>query len=56
MREYVEKYYNKHRTHQGLDGKTPIPSPDYPETTVENTKLKSTPVLNGLYHTYEKVA
>jgi len=56
MREYVEKYYNTHRTHQGLDGKTPIPSPDYPETTAENTKLKATPILNGLYHTYEKVA
>ena len=56
MREYVKKYYNTHRTHQGLNGKTPIPAPYYPVTTAENTKLKATPVLNGLYHTYEKVA
>lgn len=56
MREYVEKYYNRQRTHQGLDEKTPILSLDYSATTAENTKLKATPVLNGLYYTYKKVA
>jgi len=54
--EYVHKYYNTHRTHQGLGGQTPIPSPVYPPTTMAETKLKATPVLGGLYHTYEKVA
>lgn len=56
MREYVEEYYNKHRTHQGLDGKTPIPAPEYPLTEAKDTKLKKKGILNGLYHVYEKVA
>ena len=55
LKEYVE-YYNHHRTHQGLNGGTPVSSPEYSPTTCENTKLKSTPVLGGLYHTYNKVA
>ena len=54
--EYVHKYYNTHRTHQGIGGTTPIPSPEYPPTTMAETKLKARPVLGGLYHTYEKVA
>lgn len=56
MSEYVHKYYNPHRTHQGIDGRTPIPSPAYKPTTAAETKLKSTPVLGRLYHTYKKVA
>ena len=56
LSEYIHKYYNPHRTHQGLGGHTPIPSPEYPPTTIAETKLKATPVLGGLYHTYEKVA
>lgn len=56
LSEYIHKYYNPHRTHQGLGGQTPIPSPEYPLTTMAETKLKATPVLGGLYHTYEKVA
>ena len=56
LSEYVHKYYNTHRTHQGIDGWTPIPSPEYEPTTMAETKLKATPVLGGLYHTYEKVA
>ena len=54
--EYINDYYNTHRPHQGLNGGTPIPSPEYPPTTMKNTKLKATPILNGLYHKYEKVA
>nr|WP_182080408.1 hypothetical protein [Anaerobacillus isosaccharinicus]MBA5584421.1 hypothetical protein [Anaerobacillus isosaccharinicus]QOY37188.1 hypothetical protein AWH56_006020 [Anaerobacillus isosaccharinicus] len=42
-------------THQGLGGNTPVPSPRYLPTTMKKTKLKATPVLNGLYHTYKKV-
>ncbi len=56
LHEYVHKYYNPHRTHQGLNGQTPIPTPEYKPTTAAETKLKSTPVLGGLYHTYKKVA
>jgi len=56
LHEYINNYYNTNRTHQGLGGKTPIPSPTYLPTTVKETKLKATPVLHGLYHTYKKVA
>lgn len=56
LKEYIHDYYNPHRTHQGINGQTPIPSPKYKPTTAAETKLKSTPVLGGLYHTYEKVA
>lgn len=54
--EYIHKYYNTDRTHQGINGKTPLPSVTYIPTAVENTKLEATSVLNGLYHTYKKVA
>jgi len=56
LRNYIDNYYNTHRTHQGINCKTPIPLPTYPPTNISNTKLKATPVLNGLYHTYKKVA
>lgn len=56
LKEYIDGYYNPHRTHQGINGKTPIPSPEYAPTEMANTKLKATPILNGLYHPYEKVA
>ncbi|MEV9640838.1 integrase core domain-containing protein [Mammaliicoccus sciuri] len=55
LREYIF-YYNNDRTHKGINGKTPIPSPVYLPTLAEDTKLKATPVLNGLYHTYKKAA
>jgi putative transposase len=51
--EYIYDYYN---THQGINCKTPIPSPTYLPTSVKVTKLKATPVLNGPFHTYKKVA
>lgn len=56
IHEYVHHYYNPHRTHQGLDGQTPIPSPVYLPSKVAKTKIKATPILNGLYHSYKKVA
>jgi putative transposase len=56
LQEYINDYYNTNRTHQGLGGNTPIPSPRYLPTTVKNTKLKANPVLNCLYHTYKKVS
>jgi transposase InsO family protein len=56
LKEYVNSYYNTHRTHQGIDCKTPIPLPKYKPTRITESKLKSKPILNGLYHTYDKVA
>ena len=56
LKEYINDYYNTHRTHQGIDCKTPMPLPKYLPTNINNSRLKSKPVLNGLYHTYKKVA
>ncbi|SDI02951.1 Integrase core domain-containing protein [Alteribacillus persepolensis] len=56
LTEYIEQYYNTERTHQGINGKTPVPSPEYIPTDLKNIKIKATPVLNGLYHTYKRVA
>jgi putative transposase len=56
LKEYIDDYYNTHRTHQGISCKTPIPLPEYKPTSLSNTKLEATPVLNGMYHTYNKVA
>lgn len=56
LTQYIRDYYNSERTHQGISGKTQIPSPFYLPTSVEDTKLDAIPVLNGLYHTYKKVA
>ncbi|WOV84720.1 integrase core domain-containing protein [Sporosarcina jeotgali] len=53
LREYIS-YYNNHRTHQGINGKTPITSLAYLPSSVEETKLESTSLLNGLYHSYKK--
>ncbi|SIS64788.1 integrase core domain-containing protein [Salimicrobium flavidum] len=50
--EYIHSYYNTHHTHQGLRRKTPMPTPTHLPVPVEKTKLKKTPVLGGLYHTY----
>lgn len=56
LHEYINDYYNTERTHQGLNGKTPIASPTYLPSPIAETKLEVTPLLNGLYHTYKKVA
>ncbi|WP_252989959.1 transposase [Sporosarcina newyorkensis] len=56
LTEYIKSYYNTHRTHQGINGKTPIPSPSYLPTSAKDTVLEATPVLNGLFHTYKKAA
>ena len=41
LKEYIDDYYNPHRTHQGISCKTPIPSPKYIPTKSANTKLKN---------------
>ena len=56
LHEYINDYYNTNRTHQGLMGKTPVASRTYLPTSIAETKLEATPVLNGLYHTYKKIA
>ncbi len=55
LKEYLH-YYNHHRTHQSLDGDTPVPSVNYLTSTPGETKLIATPTLNDLYHYYRKVA
>lgn len=55
LSEYVN-YYNNNRTHQGIDCKTPIPKPSFIPSKAKDFKIKSNPVLNGLYHSYERVA
>lgn len=56
LHESINDYYNTNRTHQGINGKTPVASPTYLPTSAEETKLEAIPVLNGLYHTYKKIA
>jgi len=55
LKEYI-KYYNKHRTHQGIDCQTPILSETPKISAIKDTELEATPILNGLYHTYKKIA
>jgi len=52
LKEYISKYYNPVR----IDCQTPILKEKLPETTVDKTVLKPKPILNGLYHDYQKVA
>ena len=54
--EYIGRYYNPVRTHQGIGCTTPIEKGRPPETTAETTVLKAEPILGGMYHSYEKVA
>jgi transposase InsO family protein len=56
LHRYIDGYYNSHRTHQGIGCRTPDIKPRPPKTTIAETKLVSTELLGGLYHTYEKVA
>jgi transposase InsO family protein len=54
VREYISKYYNPARTHQGIDCQTPIPSKEWPVSSAVETVLVSEPILGGLYHNYKK--
>ncbi|WP_456273188.1 transposase [Bacillus sp. AK031] len=56
LREYINHYYNTDRTHQGIHGQTPVPTPKHLPVKAADIKLKATPVLNGLYHTYKRIA
>lgn len=54
--EYINNYYNTNRTHQGINCETPIRKPTYIPVDAKNIRVKATPVLNGLYHTYYRIA
>lgn len=56
LHDYIHNYYNSNRTHQGIHGQTPIPTPKHLPSRAEDIKLKATPVMNGLYHTYKRIA
>ena len=56
LHQYIHKYYNPHRTHQGIGCQTPEITPSLPRTTMAETSLAPTELLGGLYHTYTKVA
>lgn len=56
LKTYIEDYYHPHRTHQGLNCRTPDPSPLYFPTKLADSKLASKEVLGGLYHTYTKIS
>jgi transposase InsO family protein len=55
LKEYIEKYYNPERTHQGINCETPIYNEKPFETKVSDTFLEAKPILNELYHSYKKV-
>ncbi len=55
LRQYIEEYYHLARSHQGLEGDTPIPHPKPPEFSGQS-KLVSIPVLGGLHHRYVRIA
>ena len=55
LAEYVY-YYNHVRTHQALDGDTPVKTDALPRTLAKDTALEAKPILGGLYHEYRKAA
>ena len=56
LKEYIDHYYNPHRTHQGIRRQTPFPSERPTKTSIAEPNLISKPVLGGLYHNYRKAA
>jgi putative transposase len=56
LKEYVDNYYNPHRTHQGIERQTPFPSSKTKKVSIADTSLISEPVLGGLYHNYRKAS
>jgi len=56
LRKYIHRYYNPARTHQGINHQTPILVDESAKIVVVEAVLESSPILNGLYHQYKKVA
>jgi putative transposase len=54
--EYIQRYYNPVRTHQGIGCQTPVLSEKPSETSAKDTILISEPIIGGLYHSYQKAA
>jgi putative transposase len=54
--KYVNSFYNPNRTHQGIGCETPIKTEKKQPISIQNVVLKETPILGGLYHTYDRVA
>jgi transposase InsO family protein len=52
LREYIA-YYNSGRSHQALEGNSPIPRAIAPEPAAD---VRATPVLGGLHHVYQSAA
>ena len=50
LKEFIDDYYNKHRTHLSLQRDCPVPKPIDPP---DNGKVVSLPILGGLHHRYE---
>jgi len=53
---YTHMFYNTHRTHQGINCKTPISHEKHTPKQLTEIALKPTPILGGLYHTYTRAA
>ena len=56
LKEYIEKYYNTERTHQGIGCETPVLKEKPVETKASDTVLSSEAILEGLYHRYNKAS
>lgn len=56
VNEYINKYYNLHRPHQGLDGQTPVRKIIPEPMMAKDFELEAKPILGGLYHSYKRIA
>jgi len=56
LTEYIHRYYNPVRTHQGIERQTPLPQESPPTPAMMITPLQAEPLLGGLYHTYRRAA
>jgi transposase InsO family protein len=56
LAEYIDRYYNPRRTHQGIERQTPIISKELEKTEIAATSLISEQILGGLYCNYRKAA
>jgi transposase InsO family protein len=57
LSEYIHRYYNPSRTHQGIERQTPILSEELPGiSSTETSSLIPEPILGGLYHNYRRAA
>ena len=55
LKEFIKEYYHLARSHQGLNGDTPVLRAK-PEPAADESRLVSIPVVGGLHHRYTRVA